>query len=89
VDAPEVFGFASYEASLTCGQTGEAFFYLFLPFLLSRKVRNAIIKPPKVKSKLNIPRKIEIISNAVIITHLLSYVFRHAGLLAQEDATLS
>ena len=40
-----------------------------------RKARNATIKLPKVANNVRIPMKIEIISNAVIVTHLPSYVF--------------
>ena len=54
-------------------------FYFFLLFLLSRKVRNATIRLPKEISKPIIPIKIKIISAAVIITHLPSYVFRKTG----------
>ena len=64
------------------------YFYFFLLFLLSRKFRNATTKPPKVQSKVNIPMNIEIISKAVIITHLPSYVFRQAGWLAREATIL-
>lgn len=53
-------------------------FYLRL-FLLSRKASNATIKLPKVNNKVKIPMKIEITSNAVIVTHLPSYVFQQAG----------
>ena len=58
---------------LSVDQT-ERHFYFFL-FLLSRKARNATIKLPKATNNVSIPMKIEIISNAVIITHLPSYVF--------------
>ena len=40
-----------------------------------RKARNVIIKLPKVTNSVRIPMNIEIISYAVIITHLPSYVF--------------
>lgn len=60
VDAPK-YAFCSYEHSLTCLPTGKAF-YFFLLFLLSRKVRNAIIKLPKDINKANIPMKIVMIS---------------------------
>ena len=53
-------------------------FYFFL-FLLSRKARNATIKLPKAMSKLKIPIITEIISKAVIITHLPSYVIQRTG----------
>ena len=63
-----------FRPRLTClGQVRH--FYFFLLFLLSRKFRNATIKPPKVHNKVNIPRNIEINSNAVIITHLPSIMY--------------
>ena len=61
----------------------ERHFYFFLLFLLSRKFRNATTKPPKVQSKVNIPRKIEIISKAVITTLRL----RSASVRAKRMST--
>lgn len=60
---------------LSCFADRIGFFY-FLLFLLSRKARNATIKLPKVANSVSIPMKIDMISNAVIVTHLPSYVFR-------------
>ncbi len=60
---------------LSCFADRIGFFY-FLLFLLSRKARNATIKLPKVANSVSILMKIEMISNAVIVTHLPSYVFR-------------
>ena len=88
MDAPEYDVIWSLDHASSVGRQ-ERHFYFFLLFLLSRKFRNATTKPPKVQSKVNIPRKIEIISKAVIITHLPSYVFRQAGHLAREATTLS
>lgn len=59
VDAPK-YAFCSYEHSLTCLPTGKAF--LFFLIILSRKVRNAIIKLPKDINKANIPMEIVMIS---------------------------
>ena len=88
MDAPEI-GTLGHKTSPILWVRQDRHFYFFFPFLLSRKVRNATIKPPKVQSKVNIPRNIEIISKAVIITHLPSYVFRQSGQLAREATTLS
>ena len=43
------------------------FYFFLLSLSLVRKARNAISRLPKVASKVNIPMKIEIISNAVIL----------------------
>ena len=88
VDAPEYDVIWSLDHASSVGRQ-ERHFYFFLLFLLSRKFRNATTKPPKVQSKVNIPRNIDIISKAVIITHLPSYVFRQAGQLAREATTPS
>lgn len=43
------------------GANRAGIFYLRL-FLLSRKASNATIRPPKVNNRVNIPKKIEMIS---------------------------
>ena len=78
MDAPEIRFIWSLDHAYPVGRQDRHFYFLF-PFLLSRKVRNVTTKPPKVQSNVNIPMNIEIISKAVIITHLPSYVFRLAG----------
>ena len=67
----------------------ERHFYFFLLFLLSRKFRNATTKPPKVQSKVNIPRNIETISKAVIITHLPFLCIPASRLIDWEATTPS
>lgn len=60
VDAPK-YAFSLMSTALpVCRQVRH--FYFFLLFLLSRKVRNAIIKLPKDINKANIPMKIVMIS---------------------------
>mgnify|MGYP006878618334 CR=1 FL=1 len=74
VDAPKQrFIYVSLRTPPLLWIRQEGHFYLCL-FLLSRKVSNATIKPPKDISKANIPRKIIIISYAVMcVTSLPMY----------------
>ena len=77
MDAPEVQVVLTDAASPVGRQ--ERHFYFFL-FLLSRKARNAITKLPKDISKPIIPININMISAAVITTHLPSYVLQLPGI---------
>lgn len=73
------------------GRQDRHFYFFLLSLSRVRKARNATIKLPKVANSVSIPMKIDIISNAVIVTHLPSYVFPdiNPGQLDWETATLS
>ena len=73
MDAPEWLFVLTDTAYPGSDRIGIFYFLWFLT--LMRKARNVIIKLPKVTNSVRIPMNIEIISYAVIITHLPSYVF--------------
>ena len=68
-------GFLSLRTPPILGSDRIGIFYFLWFLTLMRKARNVIIKLPKVTNSVRIPMNIEIISYAVIITHLPSYVF--------------
>ena len=63
--------------------------YFFRLFLLSRKVSNAMSRPPKEISKPIIPRKIIMISYAVICTTSLPMYSGKPVFIGREATTLS
>ena len=86
VDAPRIMLNVLTDAAYPVGRQDRHFYFFLLSLSLVRKARNATIKLPKVANKVSIPRKIEIISNAVILRTSLPMYSQQARALAREAA---
>ena len=89
VDAPRIMLNVLTDTAYPVGRQDRHFYFFLLSLSLVRKARNATIKLPKIANKVSIPRKIEIISNAVILRTSLPMYSQQARALVREAATLS